>query len=147
MIKYTTGNILDATEEAIVIPVNCVGVAGAGLALQCKEKYPWWYTNYHHWCQSGKSGIGKLTDYLLMGTPRWIISFPTKKHWRNPSHICYIMCGLEALVDFVELKNIKSVAVPWLGCGLGGLNKGEVRKLFEKYFVDSDVEYVVYEWR
>ena len=75
MIKYTAGNILDAKEEALVVPVNCEGIAGAGLAKQVKEKYTYWNLNYHHWCSSGKAGIGKLNFYLLFQTlPKWIIS-------------------------------------------------------------------------
>ncbi len=145
MIRFITGNILDAKEEAVLVPVNCEGIADAGLAKQFKEERPYWYMNYHYWCSEKKSGIGKLHFYMEFNSPpKWIISFPTKTTWQKPSHICYILCGLEALVELVAEKDIKSVAVPWLGCGLGGLGKGEVRKLFEEYLKPGLVEYVVY---
>ena len=151
MIRFITGNILDAKEEAILVPVNCEGVAGAGLAKQFKDEHPYWYMNYHDWCSKKQAGIGKLHCYRstvkFRDLPKYIISFPTKTTWRKPSHVCYILCGLEALVELVAERDIKCVAVPWLGCGLGGLHKGAVRVLFMEYLRPGPVEYVVYGYK
>jgi len=150
MIKYVKGDIFDTECQAMVVPVNIEGVAGAGLAKQFKEKYPYWYMNYHTWCYNQKAGLGKVHVHV-----RWlneyIISFPTKKYWRNPSRLEYIEVGLEALVELLDegvgyfKYPIKSVAIPKLGCGLGGLDWKDVQKLIEKY-LSRRTEYIeVYE--
>ena len=143
MIRFITGNILNAKEEAVLVPVNCEGVAGVGLAKQFKDEHPYWYMNYHEWCFKKHVAIGRLHMYTPFQAQK-IISFPTKTTWKKPSHVCYILCGLEALVELVAEKEIQSVAVPWLGCGLGGLSKLEVQILFEEYLKPGLVEYVVY---
>ena len=143
-LSYIMGNILDASTEAVVVPVNCKGVSGAGLAKQFKREHPYWFMNYHTWCYEDKSGIGKLHLYLEMGTPKWIISFPTKKHWINPSHICYIICGLEELVEKIIQKKIRSIAIPKLGCGLGGLEWKDVNALFKEYLSNLDTDIYIY---
>lgn len=127
MIELVSGNIFDTLCESMVVPVNVEGVAGAGLAKQFKDKYPYWYMNYHRWCSEDKSGIGKIHTYQGFKEPV-IISFPTKKYWKNPSKYSYIDVGLEALVTLLDeghgvfKEPINSIAIPKLGCGLGGLD-------------------------
>ncbi len=140
MITETKGNSLEAKTEALVNAVNCVGVMGKGIALQFKQKFPADYFNaYKLACQNGELAIGKVQVYELKNVetnPRFIINFPTKKHWREPSKIEYIESGLQSLVKAIERYEIKSIAMPALGAGLGGLDYEEVKPLIENAFVD-----------
>ncbi len=138
MIIETQGNLLEAKTEAIVNPVNCVGMMGKGLALQFRKKFSEdYFKNYKRACQNGELQIGKVHVYDLNNemNPKFIIDFPTKDHWRGKSRIEYIETGLQSLVEAIEKRKIKSIALPALGCGLGGLNYSEVRTLIEKTFV------------
>lgn len=129
MITSTQGNILDSKCEALVNPVNCVGVMGAGLALQFKKKYPAMFKDYAFKCDSGHLKIGSVHVYNLCSRefPRLIINFPTKKHWQDQSKIEYIELGLAALIADVIWFKLQSIAIPPLGCGLGGLDWKYVR--------------------
>lgn len=133
MIIHTTGNILNDNSEALVNPVNCVGVMGRGLALQFKEKWPENFNYYKKACDDNKVAIGKMlvfnTNQLF--NPKYIINFPTKNHWRYQSQISYIDSGLLNLVCVIKELNINSIAIPQLGCGLGGLNWEIVREMIE----------------
>lgn len=139
MIKETTGNLFEAKAEALINAVNCVGVMGKGIALQFKQKFPADYFDaYKIACQNGELAIGKVQVYKLKNDqtkPRYIINFPTKNHWREPSKIEDIESGLQSLVETVERYEIKSIAMPALGCGLGGLDYDKVKLLIEKAFV------------
>ncbi len=140
MIKETTGNLFEAKTEALVNAVNCVGIMGKGIALQFKQKFPTDYFNtYKLDCQNGELAIGKVQVYKLKNAqtnPRFIINFPTKNHWREKSRIEDIESGLQSLVEAVERYGIKSIAMPALGCGLGGLDYAKVKPLIEKAFLD-----------
>ena len=128
MITLVQGNILESKAEALVNPVNTVGVMGAGLALAFKRTFPDNFEAYDHACREGEVRVGKMfvfARYELLG-PSWIINFPTKDHWRHSSKIEYIEDGLIDLAKVIENKSIKSVAIPPLGCGLGGLNWADV---------------------
>ncbi len=122
-------SIFDAKTDAIVNPVNIVGVMGKGLALEFKIKYPDNFKAYLGACRAGKIKIGKVFTYDLGTgeTPRYIINFPTKAHWKYPSTLEYIEQGLVSLIDEVESLGIDSIAVPALGCGLGGLSWVDVQ--------------------
>ena len=123
MIVFTTGNILKSNAEAIVNPVNTVGVMGKGLALQFKNLFPDMYKQYYNLCRENKIKIGVVSVYKinnLLGQ-KYIINFPTKKHWKEKSSIDYIYSGLHSLVDFLNTHNVESIAIPPLGCGNGGL--------------------------
>lgn len=124
IIYYDTGDIFSSTAEVIVNPVNCVGVSGAGLAAQFKDKYPDNYAVYRNACQSGILKIGSIL-YYQYGS-RKIINFPTKLHWKNPSQLEYIDAGLQDLCRIVKEYHITSLAIPPLGCGLGGLQWRDV---------------------
>ena len=129
MITHTQGDILRDESEAIVNTVNCVGVMGRGIALQFRNAYPENYRAYEKACQRGEVHPGRMfvheTGELA---PRFIINFPTKRHWRGKSRMEDIDSGLEALVEVLREKDIHSIALPPLGSGLGGLNWSQVRQ-------------------
>ena len=146
--KFTQGNLLDARVDAVVNTVNTVGVMGKGIALMFKEKFPENYALYAAACERGKVQIGKMfvTPSMELDGPRWIINFPTKKHWRNPTQLEWVREGLEDLRRVIEAKRIRSVAIPPLGCGNGGLDWQEVRPLIESALADlPGVEVLIYE--
>lgn len=128
------GSIFDARVEALVNPVNTEGVMGKGLALEFKKRFPDAYESYNLACRRGDLVPGRLHNYRLPDG-RHIIHFPTKTDWRSPSRIEYIKAGLPALVDLVRKSAIKSIAIPALGCGLGGLAWDVVKPMIEEAFV------------
>lgn len=148
MIRFVRGNLLEAEVEAVVNTVNTVGVMGKGVALMFKEAFPENFRQYLAACRSGQVAIGRMfvtrRDELV--GPRWIINFPTKQHWRGPSHLDWIVAGLEDLRRIITKEGIRSVAVPPLGTGNGGLLWKDVRKLITDALGDLEaVEIVVYE--
>ena len=150
MMHFTNGNVLDADVEALVNTVNTVGVMGKGIALMFKEAFPGNFREYEAACKRGELGVGRVFVYelppKLTGGPRWILNFPTKKHWRGKTRIEWIEEGLRDLRLVIEEKGIRSIAIPPLGCGHGGLNWGEVRRLIEAALGNlGDVEVQVYE--
>jgi len=130
MIKFRTGNILQSEAEALVNTVNTVGVMGKGIALAYKNEFPENYRIYREAYEKGDLRIGKMlltqTGLLL---PRYIINFPTKKHWREKSNIQYIIEGMHDLVRVIQDENIQSIAIPPLGCGNGGLDWNAVKPI------------------
>lgn len=148
MIEYRTGNMLEADAEALVNTVNCVGVMGKGIALQFKQAYPENFERYKKACRENEVKPGKMFVFSTgsLVNPKYIINFPTKVHWRGKSKIEYIESGLASLVKEVERLDIKSIAVPPLGCGNGGLDWEDVRPRIEKAFADvPDVRVYLYE--
>ena len=124
LIEPATGDVLKADAEALVNTVNCVGVMGRGIALQFKKAFPDNFKAYQAACRGGEVRPGRMfiTDSGHLVSPRWIINFPTKRHWRGKSRIEDIREGLVDLVDQVRERRIESIAIPPLGCGLGGLS-------------------------
>ncbi len=148
MFEYKQGNILKDKSEAIINTVNCVGVMGRGIALQFKQIYPDNFKIYKKACDKGEIQIGKMFVFPLdsLFSPKYIINFPTKKHWKEKSKLEYINSGLTDLKNTIRKYNIKSIAIPPLGCGLGGLNWKEVKYLINNIFCDlKDVDFVIYE--
>lgn len=148
MITYRQGNLLDADVDAVVNTVNTVGVMGKGIALMFKDKYPENYEAYKSACKGGKVQVGRMfvTPTNELSGPRWIINFPTKKHWRQPSLVEWIEDGLSDLARVVKEKRIRSIALPPLGCGNGGLEWEHVRRLIEQATADwQAVEVVAFE--
>jgi O-acetyl-ADP-ribose deacetylase (regulator of RNase III) len=133
MIRFLQGDILQAKAEALVNTVNCVGVMGRGIALQFKNVFPANFRVYEAACRRGEVQPGRMfvVDTGKLTGPQYIINFPTKRHWRGKSRIEDIEAGLGALVDEIRARNIRSIAIPPLGSGLGGLNWSEVRPLIE----------------
>ena len=119
-ITFKTGNILDDDVAALVNPVNCVGVMGAGLAKQFKKKYPDMFEEYVEACNSGTFKIGNVHAFAA-ADGHYILNFPTKYDWRDPSKVDYINDGLNTLYTALPNLGIRSIAIPPLGCGLGGL--------------------------
>ena len=120
----TSGNLLDADTQALVNPVNCVGVMGKGLALQFKQAFPANYAAYRAAWGRGEVQPGRMfvTETGAQTGPQFLINFPTKRDWRSASRLDDIETGPTALVAEVEARDIHSLALPALGCGLGGLD-------------------------
>lgn len=134
MIKLVSGNILKVRVEALVNPVNTVGIMGGGLALQFKQTYPTMFHSYKKACDDGLVKLGKMHVFDLgtfASSPKFIINFPTKDHWRSKSQKSDIELGLIDLLNVIELTKIKSIAIPALGCGLGGLEWSEIHPTIE----------------
>jgi O-acetyl-ADP-ribose deacetylase (regulator of RNase III) len=136
MIELARGNILDADAEALVNTVNCVGVMGKGIALQFKKAFPDNFRAYEAACRHEQVRPGSMFVFETgrMLNPKYIINFPTKRDWRSRSRYEDIEAGLRALIDEVRHHNIHSIALPPLGCGLGGLDWKRVRPMIEQAF-------------
>lgn len=148
MIEYKSGDIIAEDAEALVNTVNCVGVMGRGIALQFKKAFPANFKSYEGACQRGDVQPGSMFVFETneLTNPHYIINFPTKRHWRGKSRLSDIEAGLEALVAEIKERNIRSVAIPPLGSGLGGLIWSDVRARISKALSElSDVKIVVFE--
>ena len=130
MIEYKAGNILKEDAEALVNPVNCVGIMGRGLALQFKKEFPRNFTSYAAACKRNEVQPGRMFVFETgqLTSPRYIINFPTKRHWRGKSRMEDIEAGLAALAEEIRSGSIRSIAIPPLGCGLGGPRTGSPPK-------------------
>jgi O-acetyl-ADP-ribose deacetylase (regulator of RNase III) len=145
MIEAGHGNLLTAEVEALVNPVNTEGVMGKGLALQFKKAFPDSAARYEAACKNGEVVIGRMNISQRAGTPCFIINFPTKQYWRFASKLEYIQGGLVDLVERVKALGIRSIAIPPLGCGNGGLEWDDVRPLIVEAFATlPDVRVVLY---
>ncbi|MBI2378718.1 MAG: macro domain-containing protein [Deltaproteobacteria bacterium] len=147
-IEIITGDILRADVEALVNTVNCVGYMGRGIAAQFKKSFPANFKQYEATCKRNelKPGMMLVHETGTLTNPRYVVNFPTKRHWRGKSRLEDIEAGLVALVREVEARGITSVAVPPLGCGLGGLDWKDVRPRIERAFATVEgVRVVVFE--
>jgi O-acetyl-ADP-ribose deacetylase (regulator of RNase III) len=148
MIRYTRGNLLNAPADALVNAVNETGVMGKGIALQFRDAFPESSREYQLAARNGQVHVGQMVvtpGQALLG-PRWIIHFPTKKHWRDPSRLEWIREGLVDFVRVIHQAGIQSVALPALGCGNGGLKWADVRSEIEATLGSlQDVEITVVE--
>lgn len=142
MLKYVKGDLLKSPAQVLVNAVNTVGVMGKGIASQFKNKYPEMFKEYRSLCNAGNFKIGELL--LFYEKDHWIMLFPTKKHWRNPSNLSYIEDGLKKFVEVYDGLNITSIAFPKLGCGNGGLDWNDVRPLMEKYLKPLPIDVYIY---
>lgn len=143
MLMYIEGNMFESPAQVLVNTVNTVGVMGKGIALTFKKVYPDMYKNYRYYCENKQLEVGKL--YLYKTPGKWILNFPTKINWRNPSKVEYIEQGLKKFVTSYKEKGIKSIAFPKLGCGNGGLNfETQVKPLMDKYLSNLDIDIYVY---
>ena len=148
MITYTEGNLLEARAEALVNTVNTVGVMGKGIALMFKERFNDNYQRYVAACNARQVHTGRMfvTEPNEIDGPRWVINFPTKQHWRQPSKMEWITSGLYDLHRFLVEHKVKSIAIPPLGAGNGGLRWSQVKPQIEKILADlKDVQIIVYE--
>ncbi len=148
MIHYTTGNLLESEAEALVNTVNTVGVMGKGIALQFKNMFPNNFKLYAKACKNNELNIGQLLvteEETLLTGKKIIINFPTKTNWRLPSEYQYIESGLTELIKVIKERNIKSIAIPPLGSGNGGLDWNKVKQIMEKHLSDSNCNIYIYE--
>ena len=136
MIEAWSGNLLQTDAEALVNAVNCVGVMGRGIALQFRKAYPENYYAYRKACKTGEILPRRMFTFPtgLAVSPKYIINFPTKRHWKDASRIEDIYAGLCALTSEIDRLGIQSIAVPPLGCGNGGLNWADVEPLIRRAF-------------
>lgn len=147
-ILLTKGNILESDTQALVNTVNTVGVMGKGIALQFKKAFPNNYKAYVKACKLNEVMVGKMyvtKDQNLTSGEKIIINFPTKKHWRKPSEYSYIEKGLDDLIDVIKKHEIKSISIPPLGSGNGGLDWNRVKNMIINKLNDIDVEVILYE--
>lgn len=147
MITYTQGNLLEARAEALVNTVNTVGVMGKGIALMFKERFGENFRLYAAACKVKEVQTGKMFVTLVheLDGPRWIVNFPTKQHWRAPSRMEWVVEGLQDLRRFLIEEQVKSIAIPPLGAGNGGLKWIEVREQIERALGDLDIDILVFE--
>lgn len=148
MLKVVQGDLLKAEADALVNTVNTEGVMGKGIALQFKNAFPEMFKAYERACKEGQVRVGHVHvfDQGALFKPRFIINFPTKRHWKENSKVEYISEGLQSLVDEIRARRIKSIAVPPLGCGHGNLNWDVVLPLIrEKLEPLTDVDVLVFE--
>src|SRR5208337_1096153 len=148
MIRYKTGDILEEYAEAVVNTVNCVGFMGRGISLQFKKAWPENFKAYAAACRRQEVQPGRMFVFETgrLTNPRYIINFPTKRHWRGKSRLEDIDAGLTALVGEIRERKIRSVAIPPLGAGLGGLDWSIVRARIEEAMHDlAEVVIVVFE--
>lgn len=147
MIRIVSGNMLDAKVEALVNTVNTVGVMGKGIALQFRNTFLHNYKVYKEACKNKTFHTGEILvvkDRDINGE-KFIINFPTKEHWKGASRYEFIESGLKALSNFISKKNIKSIALPPLGCGNGGLDWEIVKPMIERHLDGLDCDIQVYE--
>lgn len=149
MITFTQGNLLESGAEALVNTVNTVGVMGKGIALMFKEAFPENFRAYAAACKTGEVQVGRVfvterPDWV--SGARWVVNFPTKKHWRNPSRLEWIDRGLQDLKRFIVESGVRSIAIPPLGSGNGGLDWRQVRPMIEAALGSlPHVDVIVYE--
>jgi O-acetyl-ADP-ribose deacetylase (regulator of RNase III) len=145
MIQYIKGNLFTSNAKVIVNTVNTVGVMGKGIAADFKKYYPEMFDQYKKMCDSGKFEIGYL--YLYKTPNKWVLNFPTKKHWRAKSTLEYIEIGLVKLVSEATKLQITDIAMPKLGCGNGGLEwETQVKPLVEKYLKKAPINVSIYDF-
>lgn len=154
MIEFVKGDILESDCQALVNTVNCYGKMGKGLALLFKNKFPHMFNAYKNACRKKEVKTGQMHIWKNpesrtddKARPVYVVNFPTKDHWKQPSQMEWIICGLQNLVEEIKEKGITSIGIPPLGCGLGGLNwyqvRAEIQRVHDLHW--SDIRVVVYE--
>lgn len=140
-------NIFTTECQTLVNPVNCVGVMGAGIALEYRLRFPEMFDKYKDFCQKGKLEPGKLWIYESDKYSKWVLLFPTKIDWKHPSKIEYIELGLKNFVDTYQKRNVNSIAFPLLGTDKGGLDPEIVKNLMTTHLDKiDDINVEIYEY-
>jgi O-acetyl-ADP-ribose deacetylase (regulator of RNase III) len=147
MIHYTQGNLLESKAQALVNTVNTVGIMGKGIALMFKDRFDDNFRAYAQACKTGEVSTGRMfvTEPRELDGPRWIINFPTKQNWRGNSKLEWIVSGLQDLRRFLLANDVRSVAIPPLGAGNGGLEWPEVREQIQQALGDLSIDITVFE--
>lgn len=145
MIEYTKGNMFECNADCLINTVNCEGFMGKGVAYQFKMRFPENNKSYVKACKSGELAVGKVHSFMEEGIT--IINFPTKNKWRESSKMEYIEKGMEAFVELLPKLAVKKIAIPPLGCGNGGLDWAEVKKVVENKIFDiaDRYDFVIFE--
>lgn len=146
MLTVITGNIFNTKAQVIVNTVNDIGIMGKGIALVFKLRYPLMFDLYQQHCRDKLIEIGKLWLYRAEPNVPWVLNFPTKYHWKDPSKIEYLEKGLQKFVDTHQSQGITSIAFPLLGTHNGGLEKNDVLALMEKYLSRCTIPIEIYEF-
>lgn len=152
MVELRSGDLFTAPVEVLVNPTNARGVSGKGLALEFKRRFPILAKDYQAWCEAQKFEtnnwpIGQCfywDVYPSHQPPKAIVCLPTKDDWRQPSRLSWIEDGLRSLVELLKAADHQSVAMPALGCGLGGLSLGEVKPLIDRVFFGTRMRAIVF---
>jgi O-acetyl-ADP-ribose deacetylase (regulator of RNase III) len=144
MLIYRRTSLLESTAQTLVNTVNCVGVMGKGIAKDFKERDPEMFAAYKKICDEKRLSPGKL--WLWKGASSWILSFPTKQHWRYPSKITWIESGLKKFVASYEALGINEISFPRLGCGNGGLKWDDVRPVMERYLRALPIQVYIHDF-
>ena len=142
MITYLKGDLFNSPAKILVNTVNTVGVMGKGIALEFKKQYPEMFYRYQQLCEENQLCVGNL--FLWKKEKKWVLLFPTKKNWRNPSKLEYVEEGLKKFADNWDKLGADSVAFPRLGCGNGGLDWKDVQPLMEQYLKNIPLEIYIY---
>ena len=143
MITYVVCDLFESPARVLVNTVNTVGVMGKGIAKQFKQVYPDMFREYQEICESRKFEVGDL--WLYKTANKWVLNFPTKKHWRQPSRIDYIESGLEKFVATYHVYGITSVSFPFLGCGNGELDwETQVQPVMERYLKELPIDVFIH---
>jgi O-acetyl-ADP-ribose deacetylase (regulator of RNase III) len=143
-VKVITGNLFTSSCQTIVNTVNCVGVMGAGIALECRLRFPEMHENYISLCNEEKIDIGLL--WIYKSPKRWILNFPTKKNWKYPSKKEYLHTGLKKFCDTYKEKGIESIAFPLLGADKGGIPQEDSLSIMRSYLDNIDIEVEIYRY-
>jgi O-acetyl-ADP-ribose deacetylase (regulator of RNase III) len=137
VLTIINGDIFQSDSQTIVNTINCVGVMGKGIALEYKNRYPKMFTRYQELCKLGLIKIGSL--WLYNKEPKWVLNFPTKLHWKNPSKIEYLEMGLEKFVETYNEKGITSISFPLLGASNGGIDPEISLRIMSDYLKNCEI--------
>lgn len=146
VVNYIKGNIFTSSHQTLVNTVNCVGIMGAGIALEFKYRYPDMFDRYVKLCQEGKLVIGSLWIYDVPDSNTKILNFPTKDHWKADSKIEFLQKGLDKFLETYSDRKITSAAFPLLGAQNGGLDPEQVKSIMTEYLSKCDIPITIYEY-
>lgn len=143
-VTVITGNIFTSESQTIVNTINCVGVMGAGIALECRLRYPEMYERYVALCSNNQIDIGRL--WIYKASDRWILNFPTKRHWRYPSKVEFLHAGLRKFIESYREKGIESIAFPLLGADKGGIPQSQSLSIMKEYLERAEIHVEIYKY-
>lgn len=143
-VEIIKGNIWNTKAHTIVNTVNCEGVMGAGIALECRLRFPEMFSRYKEICDDGLLKPGLL--WLYKGEERWILNFPTKTSWKLPSKEEYLHSGLKKFAETFQSKGIESIAFPLLGASHGGIDESRSLEIMKQYLEPLDLVVEIYKY-